>query len=59
LSKTFGNGHPGEPIAYIDSSGHLAIAVVNGSAQAELQCSVGQPVDVVAHDRAPSPRRSP
>jgi S-adenosylmethionine hydrolase len=48
LSRTFGHGRPGGLIAYIDSSGHLAIAVVNGSAQALLQCQVGQPVDVVA-----------
>jgi S-adenosylmethionine hydrolase len=47
LSRTFGQGRPGEIIAYVDSSGHLAIAVVNGSAQALLQCQVGQPVDVV------------
>ncbi len=59
LSKTFGHGRPGEPIAYVDSSGHLAIAVVNGSAQAELQCSVGQPVDVITHDSTSSARRSP
>jgi S-adenosylmethionine hydrolase len=59
LRKTFGNGPPGEPIAYVDSSGHLAIAVVNGSAQAKLQCSVGQPVDVITHDRTSSARRSP
>jgi S-adenosylmethionine hydrolase len=58
LSRTFGNGRAGQPIAYIDSSGHLAIAVVNGSAQARLQCSVGQPVDVVTHDPTPSKRRS-
>jgi S-adenosylmethionine hydrolase len=50
LSRTFGNGPPDEPIAYIDSSDHLAIAVVNGSARAKLQCSVGEPVDVVTHD---------
>jgi len=59
LSKTFGSGRPGEPVVYVDSSGHLAIAVVNGSAQAKLQCSVGQPVDVITHDRTSSPGRSP
>jgi S-adenosylmethionine hydrolase len=48
LSGTFGHGRPGDLIAYVDSSGHLAIAVVNGSAQALLHCQVGQPVDVVA-----------
>jgi S-adenosylmethionine hydrolase len=48
LTRTFGHGRPGDPIAYMDSSGHLAIAVVNGSAHALLQCQVGQPVDVVS-----------
>jgi S-adenosylmethionine hydrolase len=48
LSRTFGQGRPGDLIAYVDSSGHLAIAVVNGSAQALLHRQVGQPVDVVA-----------
>jgi S-adenosylmethionine hydrolase len=57
LSHTFGHGHPGEPIAYIDSSGHLAIAVVNGSARDLLQCTVGQPVDVVTYNRPPRQRR--
>lgn len=51
LSRTFGHGRPGDLIAYVDSSGHLAIAVVNGSAQALLHCQVGQPVDVVARER--------
>lgn len=47
LSSTFGQGSPGEPIAYVDSSGHLAIAVVNGSARDSLHCRVGEPVEVV------------
>ncbi len=58
LSRTFGHGRPGEPIAYLDSSGHLAIAVVNGSARARLQCAVGQPVDVVTHDVTSRQRRT-
>jgi S-adenosylmethionine hydrolase len=52
LTTTFGHGRPGDLIAYVDSSGHLAIAVVNGSAQAPLQCQVGQPVDVVSRRHA-------
>jgi S-adenosylmethionine hydrolase len=48
LSKTFAQGREGELIAYIDSSGHLAIAVVNGSAQQLLKCRVGDSVEVAA-----------
>jgi S-adenosylmethionine hydrolase len=48
LSKTFAQGQAGELIAYIDSSGHLAMAVVNGSAQQLLKCHVGESVEVAA-----------
>jgi S-adenosylmethionine hydrolase len=56
LSKTFSQGKPGEPIAYIDSSGHLAIASVNASAQELLNSHVGQMVEVTA-DQAMSIHR--
>jgi S-adenosylmethionine hydrolase len=46
LSQTFSQGQPGELIAYTDSSGHLAIAVVNGSAGRLLNAHVGDPVHV-------------
>jgi S-adenosylmethionine hydrolase len=49
LCTAFGHGHNGEPIAYVDSSGHLAIAVVNGSAQELLHSREGERVEVVAH----------
>jgi S-adenosylmethionine hydrolase len=49
LCKTFAHGHSGELIAYVDSSGHLAIAVVNGSAQALLQTQAGERIEVVGH----------
>jgi len=48
LCTTFGDGHNGEPIAYVDSSGHLAIAVVNGNAQELLHSREGERVEVVA-----------
>jgi len=46
LSSTFAQGQTGQLIAYIDSSSHLAIAVVNGSAQQLLKSRVGDSVDV-------------
>lgn len=49
LSKTFSEGQAGEPIAYIDSSGHLAIAAVRASAQQLLDSHVGDSVEVTAH----------
>lgn len=48
LSKAFAQRAHGELIAYIDSSAHLAIAVVNGSAQRLLNSSVGASVEVQA-----------
>jgi S-adenosylmethionine hydrolase len=48
LCTAFGLGCHGEPIAYVDSSGHLAIAVVNGSAQELLHSREGDRVEVVA-----------
>lgn len=49
LHRVFASGTEGDPIAYIDSSGHLAVAVVNGSAQDRLHCRVGDRVEVRAH----------
>jgi S-adenosylmethionine hydrolase len=46
LKRAFAFGEKGEPTAYIDSSGHLAVAVVDGSAQDQLQCRIGDRVEV-------------
>lgn len=46
LTKAFGHREAGELIAYIDSSGHLAVALVNRSAQQMLNCQVGTPVEI-------------
>lgn len=48
LCTAYGHARNGEPIAYVDSSGHLAIAVVNGSAQELLHSREGERVEVVA-----------
>jgi S-adenosylmethionine hydrolase len=34
-------------IAFIDSTGHLALAVVNGSAKKRLRADVGTEVEVI------------
>ena len=44
LCETFGDREPGSVIAMIDSSGSLAIAVVNGNAAAQLRAGVGSSV---------------
>lgn len=46
LSRTFGDRPPGELTALIDSTGMLAVAVVNGSAAGKLGVAVGEPVEV-------------
>ncbi|MDZ4158334.1 MAG: SAM-dependent chlorinase/fluorinase [Anaerolineaceae bacterium] len=46
LSRTFGEGKPGDLLALIDSSNELAVSVVNGSAERELQAKVGDEVIV-------------
>jgi S-adenosylmethionine hydrolase len=46
LTKTFAQAQTGELIAYVDSSSHLAIAVVTGSAQRLLDAQVGELVTV-------------
>ncbi len=52
LCTTFGHGRSGELIAYIDSSAHLAIAVVNGSAQALLHTQQAERIEVVGQHTA-------
>jgi S-adenosyl-L-methionine hydrolase (adenosine-forming) len=46
LKNTFGDEEPGTLIALIDSTGHLAIAEVNGNAAERLHAQVGMPVYV-------------
>ena len=46
LTHTFGGASPGELIALIDSTGHLAIAKVNGNAADALDVHIGTPVFV-------------
>jgi len=48
LRDTFSQGQTGQLIAYIDSSAHLAIGVVNGSAQQLLKSQVGESVEVTS-----------
>lgn len=51
ISSAFAEGESGKPNAYVDSSGHLALAVVDGSAQQRLDCHVGELVEVSARRR--------
>ena len=44
LLNTFGEGRQGDLAAIIDSDGYLAVCVVNGSAQKELNANVGDSV---------------
>ena len=46
LAQTFGDAEPGTLVALIDSTGHLAIAKVNGNAATQLGVRVGDPVTV-------------
>ena len=46
ITRTFGDVETGSLIATIDSTGHLAISVTNGSAQERLGASLGTPVAV-------------
>jgi S-adenosylmethionine hydrolase len=46
LSPTFGAASPGALIAFIDSTGHLAIAEVNGDAARRLHINIGAEVFV-------------
>jgi S-adenosylmethionine hydrolase len=49
LVSTFGERAPGTLVALIDSSGSLAISVVNGSAAGYLQASLGDKIEVHFH----------
>lgn len=46
LSRTFGDGQPGDLIAIVDSSNRLSICVVNGSAAERLNAHTGDPVEI-------------
>lgn len=46
VSKTFGDRHPGELVALVDSAGFLSIGVVNGSAQKMLGLGIGDQITV-------------
>ena len=46
LARTFADVKPGEVLAYVGSSGHLEIAVRDGSAARELGAGPGSPVQV-------------
>ena len=48
LSRTFGEGRPGELVALIDSDNCLSICVVNGSAAEQLKAGTGAPVEVIS-----------
>lgn len=50
LTKTFGNGQPGDLVAVYDSSGYLAICVVNGNAAQTLGLACGDEVSVIWDD---------
>jgi len=47
VSKTFGDRHPGELVALIDSAGFLSIGVVNGSARQMLGLGIGDQITVI------------
>jgi S-adenosyl-L-methionine hydrolase (adenosine-forming) len=46
LVRTFGEKPPGSLVAFIDSDGFMAVAVVNGSAAQALGAETGAPVEV-------------
>ena len=46
ITRTFGDAKPGDLIATIDSSGALAISVVNGNAAKRLNADIGTRVEV-------------
>ncbi len=54
LLNTFGEGRQGELAAVIDSDGFLAVCVVNGNAQKELNARVGDSVLVSVSNDEPS-----
>ncbi len=50
LARTFGERAPGQLTALINHVGELEVAVVNGSAQARLGVTVGDPIDVLLEE---------
>lgn len=44
--RTFADAPPGEPVLYVDSAGHAAVAVNRGSAAAEFTLSSGDQVTI-------------
>lgn len=46
IAHTFGDVEEGEPVALVDSTDYLAIAVRNGSAAQSLGLRVGSPIDI-------------
>jgi S-adenosylmethionine hydrolase len=51
LTRTYGDGKPGELVALFDSSGKLSICVVNGNAAKRLQAQVGNPIEITIRNR--------
>lgn len=51
LAQAFGDGAPGSLVALIDSSGWLAVSVVNGSAAQRLSAGMGTAVEVELESR--------
>jgi S-adenosyl-L-methionine hydrolase (adenosine-forming) len=49
LISTFGERPPGTLVALFDSSGSLAISVVNGNAAQQLNASLGDNIEVILH----------
>lgn len=47
VTRTFGECKPGELVALIDSSGYLALCVVNGNAATRLNTQLGDMVEIV------------
>ena len=48
ITRTFGDAKPGDLIAIIDSSGFLAVSVVNGDASKKLEADIGDRVEVIS-----------
>lgn len=48
IVSTFGSRPAGDLIAMLDSGGHIAISVVNGSAADKLGVKAGEPVELIA-----------
>jgi S-adenosylmethionine hydrolase len=47
IVRTYGEVHPGHPLAYTGSSGMIEIAIRNGNASAELEVVEGDVVEIV------------